>query len=48
MLERVHGVTVELEVRGRRRPGHGARDAEMLRIVEEALHNAVRHAAAEP
>jgi signal transduction histidine kinase len=47
MLERVHGVTVTLESDGPVRPADGARDAEILRIVEEALHNAVRHAAAD-
>jgi signal transduction histidine kinase len=46
MLQRVHGVTVRLESDGAVRQVEGGRDAEILRIVEEALHNAVRHAAA--
>jgi signal transduction histidine kinase len=47
MLQRVHGVTVRLDSDGAVRHVDGGRDAEILRIVEEALHNAVRHAAAE-
>jgi len=46
MLQRVHGVTVRLDSDGAVRHVQGGRDAEILRIVEEALHNAVRHAAA--
>jgi signal transduction histidine kinase len=47
MLQRVHGVTVRLESDGAAIWVRGGRDAEVLRIVEEALHNAVRHAAAQ-
>jgi signal transduction histidine kinase len=46
MLERVHGITVCLESEGLAASDDPARDAEILRIAEEALHNAVRHAAA--
>jgi signal transduction histidine kinase len=46
MLQRVHGVTVRLDSDGAATHAGGPRDAEVLRIVEEALHNAVRHAAA--
>ncbi len=45
MLQRVHGVTVTLESEGAIADRGGGRDAGVLRIVEEALHNAVRHAA---
>jgi signal transduction histidine kinase len=47
MLQRVHGVTVRLDSDGAVQRVDSGRDAEILRIVEEALHNAVRHAAAE-
>jgi signal transduction histidine kinase len=46
MLEQVHGVHVEVHSSGAVGDGAGRRDAEILRIAEEALHNAVRHAAA--
>jgi signal transduction histidine kinase len=46
MLQRVHGVDVRLDAEGTFTPVDGARDGEILRIVEEALHNAVRHAEA--
>jgi nitrate/nitrite-specific signal transduction histidine kinase len=46
MLQRIHGVTVRLDSDGAVRHVEAGRDAEILRIVEEALHNAVRHAAA--
>jgi signal transduction histidine kinase len=44
MLRRVHGIEVELHAEGG--AGVGPRDAEVLRIAQEALHNAVRHGAA--
>jgi signal transduction histidine kinase len=47
MLQNVHGVTVRVDSDGAVQHVDGGRDAEILRIVEEALHNAVRHAAAE-
>jgi signal transduction histidine kinase len=46
MLRRVHGIEVELHADGAAGSG-GSRDAEVLRIALEALHNAVRHAAAQ-
>ncbi len=46
MLRRVHAVEIDLRV-DPAAPEVGAdRDADVLRIAEEALHNAVRHAAA--
>jgi signal transduction histidine kinase len=45
MLRRVHGVDVELQAAGSGSDG-GERDVEVLRIANEALHNAVRHARA--
>ncbi len=44
MLARVHGVNVD--VVGEAPSGDGARDLAVLRIVHEALHNALRHARA--
>jgi signal transduction histidine kinase len=44
MLARVHGVPVDLV--GEAPSGDGARDLAVLRIVHEALHNALRHARA--
>jgi len=44
MLARVHGVTVELV--GEAPSRDGGRDLAVLRIVHEALHNALRHARA--
>jgi signal transduction histidine kinase len=46
MLRRVHGLEIELRADA---PvaGQGERDAAVLRIAEEALHNALRHAAAQ-
>jgi signal transduction histidine kinase len=38
---------VRLDADGVAASGDGGRDAEILRIAEEALHNAVRHAAAD-
>ncbi len=51
MLGRVHGIEVELRADCPGRPtgehdGEGEREIEVLRIANEALHNAVRHAAA--
>jgi signal transduction histidine kinase len=46
MLQRVHGVTVELDADGSTATLEPACAGEILRIVEEALHNAVRHAEA--
>jgi signal transduction histidine kinase len=54
MLERLHGVEIALEVEqgalagsdGPARPSPRG-DAEILRIAQEALHNALRHAGAE-
>jgi len=47
MLRRIHGTEIELSVEGV--PGSADRADEMavLRIADEALHNAVRHAGAE-
>ena len=45
MLRRVHGVDVEFHAEGSGRD-RGERDVEVLRIANEALHNAVRHAGA--
>ena len=46
MLQRVHGVKVRVEADGEPPGVELACAGEILRIVEEALHNAVRHAAA--
>jgi signal transduction histidine kinase len=46
MLRRVHAIEVELSAEGCGGLGADPRDAEVLRIAHEALHNAVRHAAA--
>jgi signal transduction histidine kinase len=46
MLARVHGVQVEL-VGDAPSWGNGERDLAVLRIVHEALHNALRHAGAD-
>ncbi|MFL5860541.1 MAG: histidine kinase [Solirubrobacteraceae bacterium] len=46
MLQRVHGVSVRLDAEGVPRDVDPGRAGEILRIVEEALHNAVRHAEA--
>jgi signal transduction histidine kinase len=46
MVSRVHDVDVTLRVDGRPLPEpEPARDAQILRIANEAVHNAVRHAA---
>jgi signal transduction histidine kinase len=44
MLRRVHGIEVELHAEKGSEPDPS--DVEVLRIAHEALHNAVRHAAA--
>jgi signal transduction histidine kinase len=46
MLQRIHGIEVTLDADSVSGPGDGERDAGILRIAGEALHNAVRHAAA--
>ena len=47
MLRRVHAVEIELTPTPTRAAGDDAdRDAAVLRIAQEALHNAVSHAAA--
>jgi signal transduction histidine kinase len=46
MLQRVHGVKVRVDAEGELAGIEPACAAEILRIVEEALHNAVRHAEA--
>jgi signal transduction histidine kinase len=47
MLERVHGVPIELDVSGEvAAGGAGERCQAVLRIANEALHNALRHASA--
>jgi signal transduction histidine kinase len=43
MLQQVHGIEVRIDLDGAEHAGSDARDAEILRIAEEALHNAVRH-----
>jgi signal transduction histidine kinase len=46
MLQRVHGVKVRVDADGATPQLEPACAGEVLRIVEEALHNAVRHAEA--
>jgi signal transduction histidine kinase len=46
MVRRVHGIEVELRSDGSRPRAADRHDPEILRIAQEALHNAVRHAAA--
>jgi signal transduction histidine kinase len=46
MLSRLHGVEIDLDGIDDGVSGGDGRDPEILRITEEALHNAVRHAAA--
>jgi signal transduction histidine kinase len=45
MLRRIHGTAIELHADGVQDRAH-ARDVDVLRIANEALHNAVRHAGA--
>jgi signal transduction histidine kinase len=47
MLRRVHGVDIELVADGTANGGDPERDLAVLRIVHEALYNALRHARAE-
>jgi signal transduction histidine kinase len=47
MLQRVHGVKVRVEAEGEAPVIEAACAGEILRIVEEALHNAVTHARAD-
>ncbi len=47
MLQQIHGIDVRLDLDGAEHAGSGPRDAEILRIAEEALHNAVRHSGAD-
>lgn len=46
MLQRVHGVEVELVLQAPLGDGNEGRELAVLRIVDEALHNALRHARA--
>ena len=46
MLQQIHGIEVRLDLDAGGGSADEARDAEILRIAEEALHNAVRHSAA--
>jgi signal transduction histidine kinase len=46
MLSRVHGVEIELDANGGLRQSDRERDLAILRIVDEALQNALRHAGA--
>jgi signal transduction histidine kinase len=45
VLQRVHGRDIELRISGSARPAPET-EAEVLRIAQEALHNALRHAGA--
>jgi signal transduction histidine kinase len=47
LLGRAHGLEVELISEGAAMDGDGDRELALLRIVHEALHNALRHARAE-
>ena len=46
LVRRLHGADIALELGDELSAGGEARDREVLRIAQEALHNAVRHAAA--
>jgi signal transduction histidine kinase len=46
VLRALHATPVELEADAGAGAGDGARDREVLRIAQEALHNALRHAGA--
>jgi signal transduction histidine kinase len=46
VLEGLHGVEIELEVDDAVAPGDGERDRQVLRVAQEALQNALRHAGA--
>ncbi len=45
VLGRLHGVEIELDLDAAAAGGDERRDRELLRIAQEALHNALRHAA---
>jgi signal transduction histidine kinase len=45
MLERLHGVEIELRLDGSAEAGRD-RDGDVLRIAQEAIHNALRHSGA--
>jgi signal transduction histidine kinase len=47
VLAQVQPVAIALEIAGTPAPLSGGRDREVLRIAQEALHNALRHGAAE-
>jgi signal transduction histidine kinase len=47
MLARLHGVGIELHLRGAISGHDGEREVAILRITHEALHNALRHAHAD-
>src|SRR4029079_18196635 len=46
VLRQLHEVPIELTVQGEAGSGDEARDREVLRIAQEALSNALRHAGA--
>jgi signal transduction histidine kinase len=46
LLRRLHGAAIDLEVDAGVAAGDASRDRDVLRIAQEALHNAVRHAGA--
>jgi signal transduction histidine kinase len=46
LLRRLHGADIALDADVAASTGDAARDREVLRVAQEALHNAVRHAAA--
>jgi signal transduction histidine kinase len=46
VLEGLHGVEIELDVDDTVAPGDGERDRQVLRVAQEALQNALRHAGA--
>jgi signal transduction histidine kinase len=46
LLRRLHGADIDLDADPGAATGDGARDRDVLRIAQEALHNAVRHAGA--
>jgi signal transduction histidine kinase len=46
VLEELHGIEIELEVDEEMAAGDGERDRQVLRIAQEALQNALRHAGA--
>ena len=44
VMRRLHGTTIALDADPKASTGDDARDREVLRIAQEALHNALRHA----